>query len=116
MVKHLTLTFTGAVQKLSDAYATVSGVTSDQLAAADVAYQLVVLQPDGANAAVCYIGGTSEGTLTSANHGFQLAAGAAGAPPLPFALPAPGGGPIRASDLTVLGTINEKLHALLIGA
>lgn len=116
MVKHLTLTLTGVVQKLSDAYAAVSGVTADQPGAADVAYQSILLQPDGANAAVLYIGGNSEGTLTSANHGFRMAAGAAGVPPLPQTLPSQGGGPIRASDITVLGTANDKLHALLIGA
>ncbi len=116
MVKHLTLTLTAAVQSLADAYAAVSGVTADQPAAADLACQSIVLQPDGANANPIYVGGASDGTLSSTVHGFRLEKGNAGVPPLPLILVAPNGGPMRASDVKVLGTAAEKLHALLISS
>ncbi len=115
MVKHLTLTLTGVVQTLSDAYAAVAGVTADQAGAADIACQAIILQADAGNANLVFIGGAGDGTLTTSVFGFQLAIPVTNIPSVPLVLPAYNG-PLRASDIKVLGTNAQKLHALLIGA
>ena len=115
MVKHLTLTLTGAVQSLSDAYATVTGVTAEQAGAADIACQAILLQADPANSNLVYVGGAGDATLSATVFGFQLAIPVTSIPNVPLVLPAYNG-PLRASDIKVLGTNAQKLHALLIGA
>lgn len=103
---HRTLTLTGSVQTLLAAMSdtTIGG-------ADDPACQAIILQPDGANAGVVYVGGDGD-TITSSEHGFSLPAGTAGVPPSPFVLPI--STVLRPSQVKVLGTNTQKLHITLI--
>lgn len=105
-VAHRTLTLSGSVQTLLAAFSdtTVGGVD-------DPACQAIILQPDGANAGVVYVGGEGA-TITSSEHGFSLPAGVAGVPPAPFELPF--STVVRPSQVKVLGTNTQKLHILFI--
>ncbi|HET9258272.1 MAG TPA: hypothetical protein VFO16_24165 [Pseudonocardiaceae bacterium] len=105
-VQSYVLTFTGAAQRLSDAYTVTTVGGSD-----DVPIENLILQPDGANAAACFFGSSS--AVSASVYGFSLAAGNAGVPPLPFILGLPVAR-IRLSDLWVLGTSTQKLHIMLV--
>jgi len=105
-VRDFTLTLNGSAQRLSTALPDTTVGGADDLPA-----QFVVLQPDGANGAAVFVGGTS--SVSSTVYGFSLPAGAAGVPPPPFPLSAYMGR-FRLSDIWVIGTNTQKLHVLLI--
>lgn len=113
MIMDVTLTLTGAVQRLSDALASVSGVSADALAAKDVTCQQIHLQGDGGNGNPIYLGG-SAATLSTSVYGARIEKATSTVPPAPWTIQAPAEGNLRCSDLYVLGTNTEKLHALLI--
>ena len=109
-VKHYTLTLSGAAQRLSQVYS--SGANNAQPSAAqDLPYRQVILQADPANAAVVYLGGDSG--VSSTNHGASLDPTQATAQDRvslgPFET-----GPVKLSDLWVLGTASQRLMVLVV--
>lgn len=100
-VRDFTLTLNGAAQRLS----TVLAVTEPG-GSRDEAYRQLMLQADPANAAAVYVG--SSNAVSAASHGFSLDPTQATAPVLvigPFET-----GPVKLSEIWVLGTNTEKLH------
>jgi hypothetical protein len=99
--KHFTLTLTGSAQRLSSVLTdpTVGGRD-------DVGYRQIILSQVPANGAVIYVGASSG--VSSTSHGFSLDPTQATAVDKvslgPF-----DSGPIRLSDLWVIGTNNELL-------
>lgn len=102
-----TLTLTGAAQQLSSVLAdpTVGGPNDEPL-------ESLLLQPDGGNGNPIFVGGSS--AVSSTLFGVRLAIGTGGVPPDPLKLE-PTMGPLRLSDLWVIGTATQKLHLLAIG-
>lgn len=109
MVMDITLTLTGVVQRLSDALPAVSGTSVDPLTAKDQSCVQIHLQGDGANANPIYLG-SNPATLSTSLYGVRIEKATSTVPPSPFSI----AGPRRCSDIYVLGTVTEKLHALLI--
>lgn len=110
MVQHYTLTLSGAAQRLSQVYP--SGANDARpTAAEDLPYRQVILQADPANGAVVYIGGAS--TVSATSHGASLDPTQATAQDRlslgPFET-----GPVKLSDLWVLGTAAQRLMVLAI--
>ena len=108
MVKSYSLTLTGAVQRLSQVLA--SGANNAMpTVMEDLAYQQLRLQADPANGAVVYIGAGSD--VSSTNHGASLDPTQATAVDSltlgPFAC-----GPVKLSDLWVIGTNGQRLMVL----
>lgn len=104
-IRHATLTLTGAAQRLISAFPDVTPGGADDLSAI-----VLVLQPDGANAAAVFIGG--EG-VTTTDYGFRLAAAAAGVPPAPF-VGEFAGARTKLSRWYAIGANGEKLHIMLV--
>ena len=102
-LRDFSLTLNGAVQQLSSVLA-----TTERGGAQDEAYSQLILQADPANTAAVYVGASS--AMSSSVYGFALDPTQASAPPLVL-----GGfhrGPIKLSEIWVIGTNNEKLHIL----
>ena len=113
MVRSYSLTLNGVAQRLSQVYA--SGAANAQPSAADdIPFRQVSLQPDPAAAAVIYIAGSNVGaSISSSNHGASLDPTQATAGDRlslgPFE-----SGPVKLSDLWVLGTNNERVMVLAV--
>ena len=112
--RHYNLTLDGAIQRLSTVLA------NDEVGGPDdEALRIVSLQPDGANAGAVFVGGAPKvGTvvaLSSSDHGVRLEPGATGVPPAPFLIGEFETGPLRLSDIYVIGTDTEVLHILVLG-
>lgn len=110
MVVHRTLTLSGAAQRLSQVYP--SGANNAQPSAQeDLPYRQVILQADPANGAVVYLGGDS--TVSATSHGASLDPTQATAQDRvslgPFDT-----GPVKLSDLWVLGTASQRLMVLAV--
>jgi hypothetical protein len=108
MVVHYTVTLTGAAQRLSDILA-----PPYQALPMEPPVNVLIMQPGGANAGVCYVGGVG---VTAANYGFVLPAAAAGVPPAPYNLtqgmtvtPL-----LKLKEIYVLGAAGEKLALFVI--
>lgn len=108
MVKHYTLTLTGVAQRLSQVLA--SGANNVQPSVMeDVAFQQLRLQADPANGAAVYIGTTS--AVSSTDHGASLDPTQATAVDH-LNLGPYGCGPVKLSDLWVIGTNAQRLMVL----
>jgi hypothetical protein len=92
--RDFTLTITAAAQRLSAAIPTVSGA-----AGPDEAYRQIFLTTE----TDCFIGGSS--ALTTSNYGYKVVA----AQTLPLVIGPFTTGPVKLSDLWVIGT-SGKLH------
>ena len=101
---HMTVTLTGAAQRLSDSLSPVSGGVGQ--GSYDFAFQDLEFQPDGANGNPIYFGATNG--VTSTDYGFRLEKATTGVPPAPFPLTLRGSA--KLSDMWVVGTAGEKLH------
>ena len=88
---HIDLTLSGAAERL---YTTRKGIR-----------QLIIQNPTG-NSAI-YIGGS---TVSATSYGQTVAAGAASTVLGPFS----GDAPVNTSEVYVIGTLNDVIHALLI--
>jgi len=104
-VQDFTLTFSGAAQRLSSVLTNPAVGGPD-----DLSIQLLTLQPDTANAAACYVGGTS--AVSATLYGFALPVGSGNPAPLVLSLAQ---ARARLSDFWVFGTSGQKLHILLVG-
>jgi hypothetical protein len=105
---HRTLTLTGVAQRLSQVYAS-GGANADPSMQDDICYRQILLMADPANAAVVYIGGS---TVSSTSHGFSLDPTQASQGPVslgPFET-----GPLKLSEIWVLGTNDERLMVGLV--
>ena len=98
MVQHAVLTLSGAAQLLSAALTPGSLVKQ------------LILHANGANTAPIYVGGP-DGTLSSSVYGFRIEAAVTGVPPAPTIIESVN---LNLSQVRVLGTLNEKLHILII--
>ena len=108
MIKHYTLLLNGTVQRLSQVLA--SGANNAQPAASeDIPFRQLRVQAVPANAAVVYVGTTDQ--VSATNHGASLDPTQASAVDSldlgPF-----DAGPLKLSDLYVLGTNNERVAIL----
>jgi hypothetical protein len=108
MVKTYTLLLNGGVQRLSQVYA--SGANNAQPSATDdLPFRQLRLQQVPANAAVIYVG--ADATVSATNHGASLDPTQASAVDSldlgPF-----DAGPLKLSDLYVIGSNNERLAIL----
>jgi hypothetical protein len=102
-VRHFDLTLNGAAQQLSSAIPSVAGA-----AGPDEAYRQLIFSSAPANAAAIYIGATS--SVSSASHGFSLDPTQASQQPVsvgPFE-----SGPVKLSEIWVIGANAEILHVL----
>lgn len=99
MIAHHVLTFDGNAQRLSS----VAG-------ALNLGIRTISLQPNGANANPCYLGGPG---VTASDFGVRLEAGAAGVPPAPFVLGEFQTGWAQLAECYVIGTSTQKLHILV---
>jgi len=96
MVKDFTLTITAAAQRLSSVLATPAVGGAD-----DIPYRQLLLTTE----TDCFLGGSS--ALTTSNYGVKLAS----AQTLPVVIGPFETGPVKLSDLWVIGT-SGKLHIL----
>lgn len=106
-VRSYTLTLTGAAQRLSQVLPTGGG-NADPTGGEDLPFRQLRLQADPANANVVYVGDSSAVSATA--HGGSLDPTEASAQVLvlgPFPT-----GPLRLSDLWVLGTNTQRLMVL----
>jgi hypothetical protein len=108
------LTLDGTIQRLS------SVLTDPEVGGADdEALRVVQLQMQGNSANPLFVGGApkvgTNVTLTSTDHGFRLEPGSGGVPTAPYLLGEFETGPIRLSDVYVLGTNAEVLHIMVLG-
>lgn len=107
MVRHYTLTLTGAAIRLSRVYP--SGALDVEPSAADnIPFRQLLFSADPANAAVVYLGGNS--AVSSTDHGISLDPTQASQQPVsvgPFET-----GPVKLSDFWVRGTADERLMVL----
>jgi len=106
---HRSLTLTGVAQRLSQVYASGAG-NVDPSAAEDIPYRQVILSADPANTAVVYVGSSS--SVSSTSHGFSLDPTQASQVPVslgPFET-----GPLKLSEIWVLGTNNERVMLGLV--
>ena len=100
--RDFTLTLNGSAQRLSTVLAdTQPGGTRDE------AYRQIVLAADPANTAAVFVGASS--SVTSSNFGFSLDPTQATAKDRESIGPF-NDGPIKLSEIWVIGTNNEKLH------
>jgi hypothetical protein len=77
----------------------------------DVACNFVSIQPDGATTGAIFIG--SDSTTSSTVYGNRLPASAAGVPPAPYVIGSwSDKGPVRLSNVFLVGTVSEKVHVL----
>ena len=112
--RHYNLTLDGNIQRLSSVLANseVGGPDDESL-------RVIQLQMQGDSAGPLFVGGAPKVgttvTLTSTDHGFRLEPGAAGVPAAPYLLGEFETGPIRLSDVYVLGTDSEVLHISVLG-
>lgn len=102
--EHFVVTLTGAAQRLA---------TEIPLIDADVPVRVFSLQPGAANANPVYLGASG---VSATDYGVRMPAAAAGVPPAPFLLGEFDDGTLNLGDLYVIGTADEKLHALVIRA
>ena len=97
--RHYSLTLNGAIQRLSTALAnTAVGGPQDE------GYRFLSLQPGKANTNDIFVGGS---TVSATDYGMRLDPGDTAAP---IELGSHDGGPIKLSDLYVIGTNAERLH------
>lgn len=112
--RHYNLTLDGNIQRLSSALADSEVGGPD-----DEALRVVQLQMQGDSANPLFVGGApkvgTNVTLTSTDHGFRLESGSGGVPAAPYLLGEFETGPIRLSDIYVLGTNTEVLHITVLG-
>ena len=85
----------------------------------DESLRVIMLQLQGDSSNPVFVGsapkvGTTV-TLTSTDHGFRLEPGSGGVPSAPFLLGEFETGPIRLSDVYVLGTNTQVLHITVLG-
>lgn len=75
--------------------------------------RVIQLQPDAANAAAIYVGGSS--AVASTDYGFRLEPATTGVPPAPWLLgdPMPSA-VVRLSEIWVKGTNGEKLRIFAV--
>ena len=108
MVTHLTLTLSGAAQVLNTALATGQRVGL---------LKQIILQADGANANVIYVGGTgpaaSTAAVSSSAYGFRIEVPVTTVPAAPTIIEAMN---TSLADWQVIGTNTQKLHITLITA
>lgn len=105
-LKHFVLNLSGAAQRLSQVYASGAG-NAQPSAAEDIPYRQVFIQAFDANSNDVYVG--SSNAVSASNYGFHLDA-ANNIPPVvlgPFET-----GPIKLSDIWVIGTLNEDISIL----
>jgi hypothetical protein len=77
----------------------------------DLACNFLSLQPDGGGANAMFVGGSS--ATTTSNYGVRLPAPAAGVPPAPYVLGAwSDKGPVKLSNVFIVGTAGETIHVL----
>lgn len=98
-VRHYVLTLDGTAQKLS-----ASGITDP--------VKHLAIQPDTGNANIIRVGSTAD-VVSSSSYGFRLEAPVTGVPPAPYVFEFPSG-TISLADISVLGTLNEKLRILAV--
>jgi hypothetical protein len=99
-VRHATVTLTGASVNLGT-------LMPDRSSA-----KFLSFQAGPANANPIYVG-DRDTTITSSNFGFRIGVPAAGVPDAPSIIEFSQNS-LSLSDFNVLGTLNEKLHILLI--
>lgn len=108
MVKHYTLTLSGSAQRLSQVLSTGAN-NAQPHPSEDWPFHQLILQADPANAAVVYLG--SDASLSSTSAGAALDPTQATAQDRvslgPF-----GAGPLKLSDIWVLGTASQRLFVL----
>lgn len=120
-----TLTLNGAAQQLITAVPAATGGHGVPLAvdgpvvggAYDVPFRTLSLQPDAANAGVIYVAGAGSGMnagsgsgVSSSKYGFRLEVPVSSIPAPPYILGEYPSGPIKLSDIWVIGTNGDKLH------
>lgn len=112
--RHYNLTLDGGIQRLSSVLADTEVGGAD-----DEALRVIQLQMQGDSSDPLFVGGAPKVgttvTLTSTDHGFRLEPGSAGVPAAPYLLGEFETGPIRLSDIYVLGTAAEVLHITVLG-
>ena len=106
MVTQYTLTLDGTAQRLSQVYPTALGNTQPPVAA-DIPFRQVFLGGMEGNGNAVYIGTTS--AVSATNHGASPAAS------VRLSLgPFSGEGPVKLSDIWVLGTNAQRLAVLAV--
>lgn len=100
--RHFVLTLTGVAQRLSDVYGDGVGVV---LAGSNIPYRQVIFSADPANGSAIYVG--ADNTVSSTDHAFSL--DPTQASQKPFSLGPFDTGPVKLSDLWVVGANNERL-------
>lgn len=106
-LRSYTLTLTGVAQRLSQVLSTGAG-NADPTGGEDIPFRQIRLQADPANAAVVYVGDSS--AVSSTAHGGSLDPTEASANSIilgPFPT-----GPLRLSDIWVVGTNTQRLMVL----
>jgi hypothetical protein len=106
--KHYTLTLTGVVQRLSDAFGDGIGVINAQK---DIAFRQIIISADPASANPVYVGGDNTPAVSSTNHAFSVspvvgvALGSVQSQSIgPFDLNS-----IKLSNFFVIGTAGQRL-------
>jgi hypothetical protein len=110
MIRHYVITFDTTKQRLSSVLPGTDGGPND------LAIKAITVQPFGANAAACYIGGwEQQATFASAtSFGVRLEAGAAGVPPAPFVFGEFSNSPMKLSDFVMVGANTEKAAIMVV--
>lgn len=104
MVRHITITITGAAQRLN------TGLTGIMKC------KVISMHADGANSGIIYVGGISAdhpGAVTSSDYGFRIEIPVTAVPPAPSIFEA-SSGLLDLGEIQVIGTLNDTLHLLLI--
>ncbi len=107
MIQDVTLTLSGVAQQLVAPDGAPPFGSSGKL---DNAMRTITLQADPANAHVVYVGGSS--AVSSTLYGIILPLPPSSIPAVPVVIGAYDSGPIKLSDIWVIGTAGEKLHVL----
>jgi hypothetical protein len=111
MMKHYTFTLGASATTLAALLATADA-TDPYGGATGKAVRQLSLQPDVSNSNPIYLGG-SNAALTTSNYGLRLEAPVAAIPPAPFLFETAWEAPIRLADVSILGTVSEKVHVLI---
>lgn len=108
MTADYTYTFTSSSVQLSAAIIAAGGP-----AVTPAGVKLLLLQPDGGNTNVIYVGGSNHGAaVSSSSYGFRLEAPVSTVPPAPFMIKLSWGQPV-AEEYWLKGTDGEKIHIFL---
>ena len=105
-MQDFTLTLSGSAQPLSDAFQNKLAGGPD-----DSPLQWLSVQPDAANSGIIYFGASL--AVSSSLYGFRMEVPVSSIPSAPF-LWEPAQSRIRASDIFLKGTANDKLHILMV--